>query len=199
MYHCTGVRRVSRGAKGDSIPHHPLQIRQLPRLCNQRGAIVPYRVLAGTSDTRFSRAAFAKKPQCCDMTDTIERTRWHAIRPKRRPSRKREVAAGYARTPPMDGPVAADADAKRHTTKRRPAWCERRDSNPHGDYPLEPKSSASTSSATFANLALRNRSTPEDVAGRRSIPEESARTDRPRCNGTSTASHLPASARHQAT
>src|SRR5690606_29725713 len=29
-------------------------------------------------------------------------------------------------------------------------WCERRDSNPHGGYPLEPKSSASTSSATFA-------------------------------------------------
>src|SRR5688500_17778478 len=29
-------------------------------------------------------------------------------------------------------------------------WCERRDSNPHGGYPLEPKSSASTNSATFA-------------------------------------------------
>ena len=32
----------------------------------------------------------------------------------------------------------------------RGAWCERRDSNPHGGYPLEPKSSASTNSATFA-------------------------------------------------
>src|SRR5690348_8286902 len=30
-------------------------------------------------------------------------------------------------------------------------WCERRDSNPHGGYPPEPKSGASTSSATFAS------------------------------------------------
>ena len=30
------------------------------------------------------------------------------------------------------------------------AWCERGDSNPHGDYPSEPKSGASTNSATFA-------------------------------------------------
>ena len=29
-------------------------------------------------------------------------------------------------------------------------WCERGESNPHGCYPLEPKSSASTNSATFA-------------------------------------------------
>ena len=33
-------------------------------------------------------------------------------------------------------------------------WCEGGDSNPHGGYPLEPKSSASTSSATFASGAL---------------------------------------------
>ncbi len=32
----------------------------------------------------------------------------------------------------------------------RQGWCERRDSNPHGFTPLEPKSSASTSSATLA-------------------------------------------------
>lgn len=36
----------------------------------------------------------------------------------------------------------------------RGAWCERRDSNPHGDYPLEPKSSASTNFATWALLFL---------------------------------------------
>ncbi len=29
-------------------------------------------------------------------------------------------------------------------------WCERRDSNPHGFGPLDPKSSASANSATFA-------------------------------------------------
>src|SRR6266849_6740277 len=31
-------------------------------------------------------------------------------------------------------------------------WCERGDSNPHGFRPLDPKSSASANSATFANV-----------------------------------------------
>src|SRR5205823_12792633 len=32
-------------------------------------------------------------------------------------------------------------------------WCERRDSNPHGGYPPDPKSGASANSATFAFLS----------------------------------------------
>src|SRR5439155_15080456 len=34
------------------------------------------------------------------------------------------------------------------------SWCERGDSNPHGCGPLDPKSSASTSSATLAKKQL---------------------------------------------
>jgi hypothetical protein len=56
-----------------------------------------------------------------------------------------------------------------------PAWCERRDSNPHGGCPLEPKSSASTSSATFASVpASATRGSQPVRAGRRSIPEGAA-------------------------
>ncbi len=35
-------------------------------------------------------------------------------------------------------------------------WCERRESNSHGLAPLDPKSSASTSSATLAHVAKFN-------------------------------------------
>src|SRR5205807_9117608 len=38
----------------------------------------------------------------------------------------------------------------RHLKFDIPSWCERGDSNPHGFGPLDPKSSASANSATFA-------------------------------------------------
>ena len=96
--------------------------------------------------------------------------RLHRVREKSRPpgitSRYGSASAGSAKSP-LPGIASrwgaglaqkADRPASPRATARslppranyRGAWCERRDSNPHGGYPLEPKSSASTNSATFA-------------------------------------------------
>ena len=81
--------------------------------------------------------------------------------------------------------------------------CERGESNPHGDYPLDPKSSASTNSATFAcfreeympfcetgppngGMIVRSRATqsPPVLAKRKPKKEPWTAGDRPNRNGT---------------
>ena len=79
---------------------------------------------------------------------------WFPSEPTDRSRRDRALTPGNIANPDRSGKVAGIRSLTPARRPQRGGWCERRDSNPHGGHPLEPKSSASTSSATFARESL---------------------------------------------